>query len=236
MTEATSERAWPPAWSSTDESKQQEELFALHALGPPRPRDYPSRRDTRRPPRPPLPLDGEQLDAFAAIRAFTTHKSQGSEWPRVTVLDEFTGEDRKRWLYTAITRASSEVRFLAPGTEGMPRPRSAADRRGAGRAMRPSPVRHMAASAPLPTRCGADRARLSRTLEKATAATVCDAFDIERPACSLLPLSSYPSNSSAPAQLGRLPGEPSALIGWTACHTRLRRAGTNPSSASRRVI
>ena len=30
----------------------------------------------------------------------------------MTVLDEFTGEDRKRGLYTAITRASSEVRVV----------------------------------------------------------------------------------------------------------------------------
>jgi exodeoxyribonuclease-5 len=46
---------------------------------------------------------------FALGYAITTHKSQGSEWPRVMVLDEFTGADRARWLYTAITRASAAI-------------------------------------------------------------------------------------------------------------------------------
>jgi hypothetical protein len=52
--------------------------------------------------------------AFALGYAITTHKSQGSEWPHVLVLDEFTGADRARWLYTAITRASVAVRIVAP--------------------------------------------------------------------------------------------------------------------------
>ena len=46
---------------------------------------------------------------FALGYAITTHKAQGSEWPHVLVLDEFTGADRARWLYTAITRASAGV-------------------------------------------------------------------------------------------------------------------------------
>ena len=49
---------------------------------------------------------------FGLAYAITVHKAQGSEWPRVTILDEFTGEDRRRWLYTAITRASREVRIV----------------------------------------------------------------------------------------------------------------------------
>jgi exodeoxyribonuclease-5 len=47
--------------------------------------------------------------SFALGYAITVHKAQGSEWPRVLVLDEFTGADRARWLYTAITRASEAV-------------------------------------------------------------------------------------------------------------------------------
>ena len=43
--------------------------------------------------------------------AYTVHKSQGSEWERVLVIDEFVGSQEmyNRWLYTAITRAKKEV-------------------------------------------------------------------------------------------------------------------------------
>lgn len=42
--------------------------------------------------------------------ALTTHKSQGSQWDNVLVLDEWTwGPDRYNWLYTAITRAAKTV-------------------------------------------------------------------------------------------------------------------------------
>lgn len=36
---------------------------------------------------------------FGLAYVITTHKAQGSEWPNVLVLDEFTGADRARWLY-----------------------------------------------------------------------------------------------------------------------------------------
>lgn len=42
----------------------------------------------------------------------TCHKSQGSEWDRVLILEEgfpFESEEHKKWLYTAITRAASKV-------------------------------------------------------------------------------------------------------------------------------
>lgn len=42
----------------------------------------------------------------------TTHKAQGSEWPRVLVFEErfpFAQEEHKRWLYTACTRASEKL-------------------------------------------------------------------------------------------------------------------------------
>ena len=44
----------------------------------------------------------------------TCHKSQGSEWPDVTVIDDAGsfGEDRHRWRYTAITRASENLTIL----------------------------------------------------------------------------------------------------------------------------
>lgn len=39
--------------------------------------------------------------------ALTAHKAQGSEYDHVIVIDEGRMPDRKRWLYTAITRAKS---------------------------------------------------------------------------------------------------------------------------------
>ena len=49
---------------------------------------------------------------FAYGYAITTHKAQGSEWPRVLVFEEsfpFEKEEHKRWLYTATTRASEKL-------------------------------------------------------------------------------------------------------------------------------
>ena len=44
----------------------------------------------------------------------TCHKSQGSEWPDVTVIDDSGSfkEDRSKWAYTAITRAAESLTFL----------------------------------------------------------------------------------------------------------------------------
>ena len=49
--------------------------------------------------------------AFDYAYCLTTHKSQGSEWKRVAVVDEYfkRGVDRNRWVYTALTRASDSV-------------------------------------------------------------------------------------------------------------------------------
>jgi exodeoxyribonuclease-5 len=52
---------------------------------------------------------------FALAYCVTVHKAQGSEWSHVLVLDEFSGEDRGRWLYTAITRASEAVCIVPQG-------------------------------------------------------------------------------------------------------------------------
>ncbi len=48
--------------------------------------------------------------------AITCHKAQGSQWENVVVFDDGfgrTAEDRKRWLYTAITRAERGLLILS---------------------------------------------------------------------------------------------------------------------------
>jgi exodeoxyribonuclease-5 len=62
------------------------------------------------------------LDLFTFGYCLTAHKSQGSEWPLVAVIDETEtpgfsyirgnlplSEFRQRWLYTSVTRARAEV-------------------------------------------------------------------------------------------------------------------------------
>ena len=49
---------------------------------------------------------------FAYAYAITTHKSQGSEWDKVVVLEEkfpFDKNEHARWLYTACTRSSKKL-------------------------------------------------------------------------------------------------------------------------------
>ena len=49
--------------------------------------------------------------------ALTAHKSQGSQWDNVIVLNEsghFPRESQQKWLYTAITRASERVAIVMP--------------------------------------------------------------------------------------------------------------------------
>ena len=49
---------------------------------------------------------------FAYAYAITVHKSQGSEWDKVLVLEEkfpYAEEEHARWLYTACTRAASRL-------------------------------------------------------------------------------------------------------------------------------
>ena len=49
---------------------------------------------------------------FTYAYAITTHKSQGSEWPKVVVLEEkfpFDKVEHARWLYTACTRSSEKL-------------------------------------------------------------------------------------------------------------------------------
>lgn len=55
--------------------------------------------------------NGDRLEEFTYGYAITCHKAQGSEWGNVFIVDESSAfrADAKRWLYTAITRASNKV-------------------------------------------------------------------------------------------------------------------------------
>ena len=48
----------------------------------------------------------DQYGKFWWGYAITCHQSQGSEWERTIVCDDWPGDGHDRWLYTAITRAS----------------------------------------------------------------------------------------------------------------------------------
>lgn len=53
----------------------------------------------------------EQLNFFDSAYCISCHKAQGAEWDNVVVFDESKvfGEDWRRWLYTAITRARKKL-------------------------------------------------------------------------------------------------------------------------------
>lgn len=54
---------------------------------------------------------------FTYAYAITAHKSQGSEWDKVLVIEErfpFDKEEHARWLYTACTRASGKLVLVRP--------------------------------------------------------------------------------------------------------------------------
>jgi len=56
------------------------------------------------------------LDCFDFGYSITVHKSQGSEWPNVVVMEEqcpyWSGTDWNRWLYTAVTRSNSKLLII----------------------------------------------------------------------------------------------------------------------------
>lgn len=71
----------------------------------------------------PHPFRGEDIpywsmrdaQCFEFAYAMTVHKSQGSQYDRVCVIDEsrcFPAHQRRSWLYTGITRASKEVTII----------------------------------------------------------------------------------------------------------------------------
>ena len=57
-----------------------------------------------------LPQNAQATTWFDFGYALTVHKAQGSEWQKVILIDEYRRqEDRARWLYTGITRASEKI-------------------------------------------------------------------------------------------------------------------------------
>lgn len=60
------------------------------------------------------PKHWREATPFDLAYALTTHKSQGSEWDRVTVWDQAFGteQDKNRWRYTAATRAKEALCWL----------------------------------------------------------------------------------------------------------------------------
>ena len=52
-----------------------------------------------------------EAECFDYGYALTVHKSQGSQWNHVAVIDESGAfrSDRWRWLYTAVTRAAERI-------------------------------------------------------------------------------------------------------------------------------
>ncbi len=52
-----------------------------------------------------------RFDEFTFGYCLTVHKSQGSQWDKVYLFDEsfVFREDRRRWLYTGVTRASQQI-------------------------------------------------------------------------------------------------------------------------------
>lgn len=56
----------------------------------------------------------KQFDEFTYGYAITCHKSQGSQWDKVVILDESRvfREHADKWLYTAITRAAGSVTLV----------------------------------------------------------------------------------------------------------------------------
>lgn len=54
----------------------------------------------------------EGVQDFDYGYALTVHKSQGSQWKRVVLCDEWHFNNRKEWLYTGLTRAAEQVTVL----------------------------------------------------------------------------------------------------------------------------
>jgi len=58
--------------------------------------------------------DGNRAMMATFGYCITAHKSQGSEWPSVLVLNEAWGKESVNWLYTAVTRAMERVTIIRP--------------------------------------------------------------------------------------------------------------------------
>lgn len=63
------------------------------------------------------PLSQRRFQHFDYGYCLTVHKAQGSQWDKVTLCDDGfakrSPEERRRWLYTAITRAARELVIVA---------------------------------------------------------------------------------------------------------------------------
>ena len=72
----------------------------------PREDDVVGLRERRKPPR-----ERKRFDEFTFGYCLTVHKAQGSQWDKVYLFDEsfVFREDRRRWLYTGVTRASEQI-------------------------------------------------------------------------------------------------------------------------------
>jgi exodeoxyribonuclease-5 len=62
----------------------------------------------------------EDIEEFEYAYAITVHKSQGSQWDKVMLYDQkdkfpmMSERDRRRWLYTGITRAAEIITVVRP--------------------------------------------------------------------------------------------------------------------------
>ena len=58
------------------------------------------------------PKELKNTDQFTFAYALTVHKAQGSEWPSVVLFDQSDRfrDDKAKWLYTGITRASKSIK------------------------------------------------------------------------------------------------------------------------------
>lgn len=54
----------------------------------------------------------KEADEFDYGFTLTVHKSQGSQWDKVLLIDEWRRPDRRQWLYTGITRAAESLRLV----------------------------------------------------------------------------------------------------------------------------
>lgn len=111
-------------------------------------------------------FDEALLDSLELGYALTVHKSQGSQWKRVVVcLPSSSKMVDRSLIYTAVTRAQSEVLLLGSqtGIQEQVSRKKAADRRRVGLPMRLKAMRVYAASqAPLVARAPMDAAHVGR--------------------------------------------------------------------------
>jgi exodeoxyribonuclease-5 len=54
-------------------------------------------------------VDDDATSQFSYANALTVHKSQGSEWDKVVLVDECRQGIRREWLYTGVTRAAKSI-------------------------------------------------------------------------------------------------------------------------------